>query len=238
MVAISRIKQGDLEFPDTEQALSYPNGLLAVGGDLGTNQLLQAYRRGIFPWYEEPQPVLWWSPDPRSVLFPAELRISRSLRKNMRRNHFRITSDRAFQQVLCGCAAPRHSQRGTWITDAMVHAYMALHRAGYAHSMEVWNQRGMLVGGLYGIALGRVFFGESMFNRATDASKVALVALRRELGRRGLEIVDCQVESTHLNSLGARNIARLDFEQYLPQTPAEDGPNGAWALDIEAGELV
>ncbi len=242
MVTIERIEHNSLEFPDTEQALSYPNGLLAVGGDLSTRRLLSAYRRGIFPWYEDPQPILWWSPDPRSVLFPEEINISRSLAKTLRRDRFRITTDRAFHRVLSGCAAPRARERGTWITNNMARAYMELHRSGYAHSVEVWDEQDQLQGGLYGVAMGSVFFGESMFSRSSDASKVALVALTRVMGRHGFKVIDCQVESDHLNSMGARNIPRVDFEDYLPQTgePGEGiEPYGApWDLDIRAGELV
>ena len=202
MVTIERISRNSLEFPDTQQALSYPNGLLAVGGDLSVQRLLRAYQRGIFPWYEDPQPILWWSPDPRSVLFPAEIRISRSLARTLRRNRFTITADTAFHRVLAGCASPRARERGTWITNSMARAYMELHRAGYAHSIEVWDQA-QLQGGLYGVARGRVFFGESMFSRVSDASKVALVALARMLADKGMEVIDCQVESAHLNSMGA-----------------------------------
>lgn len=212
MVTIERINRNSLEFPDTQQALSYPNGLLAVGGDLSIQRLLRAYQRGIFPWYEDPQPILWWSPDPRSVLFPEEIRISRSLAKTLRKNRFTVTTDTVFHRVLAGCAAPRARERGTWITNSMARAYMELHRAGFAHSIEIWDRQ-QLQGGLYGVALGRVFFGESMFSRVGDASKVALVALGRIMRKRGFDIIDCQVESAHLNSMGARNIARLDFEQ-------------------------
>ena len=153
MVTIERINRESLDFPATEHALSYPNGLLAVGGDLSVQRLLQAYQRGIFPWYEDPQPILWWSPDPRSVLFPDELNISRSLRKAMRRDVFHVTADRAFHRVLSGCAAPRASERGTWITNSMARAYMELHRTGYAHSIEVWGDHRQLLGGLYGVVI-------------------------------------------------------------------------------------
>jgi leucyl/phenylalanyl-tRNA--protein transferase len=237
MVTIERISRNSLEFPDTQQALSYPNGLLAVGGDLSTQRLLRAYQRGIFPWYEEPQPILWWSPDPRSVLFPDEISVSRSLAKTLRKNRFRITTDTAFHRVLSGCAAPRARERGTWITNSMARAYMDLHRAGYAHSVEVWDQQ-QLQGGLYGVALGRVFFGESMFSRVSDASKVALVSLGRLMREYGHEIIDCQVESTHLNSMGARNIPRLDFEQYLAHTGSLEGSSMTWRAEWEAGELL
>lgn len=235
MVTIERINRNSLEFPDTQQALSYPNGLLAVGGDLSIQRLLRAYQRGIFPWYEDPQPILWWSPDPRSVLFPDEIRVSRSLAKTLRKNRFRVTADTVFHRVLAGCAAPRARERGTWITNSMARAYMDLHRAGFAHSIEIWDRQ-QLQGGLYGVALGRVFFGESMFSRVSDASKVALVALGHIMKLRGFEIIDCQVESSHLNSMGARNIPRLDFEQYLAQT--EDCSGELWRLEMEVGELV
>lgn len=237
MVTIQRIERGSLEFPATDEALSYPNGLLAVGGDLSVERLLCAYRHGIFPWYEEPQPILWWSPDPRSVLYPNEMRISRSLRRSFRRNGFRITADRAFHRVLAGCAAPRASQRGTWITNAMGRAYMGLHREGHAHSIEIWDRQDRLIGGLYGVAQGKVFFGESMFSDVSDASKTALVALQLLLAEHHLELIDCQVESEHLNSMGARNIPRLDFEQYLAHTQTQVSPAGPWLLDINAGEL-
>ena len=238
MVTIERINGESLEFPSTEQALSYPNGLLAVGGDLSIRRLLHAYRRGIFPWYEDPQPILWWSPDPRSVLFPDELNISRSLRRTMRRDLFHVTSDKAFHRVLSGCAAPRERERGTWITNAMGRAYMELHRSGYAHSIEVWDEHQQLLGGLYGVALGKVFFGESMFSRASDASKIALVALAQLMAEQGLQIIDCQVESSHLNSMGARNIPRLDFEDFLTHTEAVEASGGIWALELGSGELL
>lgn len=238
MVTIERINRNSLEFPDTQQALSYPNGLLAVGGDLSLQRLLRAYQRGIFPWYEDPQPILWWSPDPRSVLFPEEIAVSRSLAKTLRRNRFHLTADTAFHRVLAGCAEPRERERGTWITNNMARAYMELHRSGYAHSVEVWDDQGQLQGGLYGVSLGRVFFGESMFSRTNDASKVALVALTRMLPGLGSDIIDCQVESEHLNSMGARNIPRVDFEAYLPQTDEVEQAGSRWQLDLSSGELL
>jgi leucyl/phenylalanyl-tRNA--protein transferase len=238
MVDIQRIQREKLEFPATEQALSYPNGLLAVGGDLSIERLVEAYKQGIFPWYEDPQPILWWSPDPRSVLFPAEFKLSRSLRKTLRRGTFRISCDHAFHRVLSGCAAPRARERGTWITNSMARAYMGLHRAGHAHSIEVWDANAQLVGGLYGVVQGRVFFGESMFSRTADASKAALVALIYLMQQHGYEVIDCQVESAHMNSMGARNISRLDFEQYLEQTSVSAPDRADWQLDINAGELL
>ncbi len=197
-------------FPPVDLALPEPNGLLAVGGDLSPQRLLQAYRHGIFPWYSAGQPILWWSPDPRMVIRPDSLKISRSLRKTLRKHSFRITYDTAFDAVIEACVAPRDDQQGTWITPEMRHAYCHLHQLGYAHSVEVW-QENKLVGGLYGIALGRIFFGESMFSRATDASKVAFVHLVRALEHWHYVLIDCQVETGHLASLGAGTIARKEF---------------------------
>ena len=236
MVTIQRIDDKNLEFPATEQALSYPNGLLAVGGDLSTNRLINAYRQGIFPWYEDPQPIMWWSPDPRSVLFPDELHVSRRLRKQMRLHNYRVTTDTAFHRVVTLCAAPRSAESGTWITNSMGRAYMELHRLNYAHSVEVWDGRGQLIGGLYGVAMGAVFFGESMFSRADNASKMALVATVQLMRKRGYGIIDCQVESDHLNSLGARNIPRQDFEQYLHPRNGGEAP-APWQMEITTGEL-
>jgi leucyl/phenylalanyl-tRNA--protein transferase len=226
-------------FPDTSAALTEPNGLLAVGGDLSPARLLSAYRRGIFPWFEEPQPVLWWSPDPRSVLFPEELHISRSLRKTLRRGHFRLSVDSQFNEVMGLCGALREGDgNGTWIGREMLGAYGELHRLGYAHSVEVSNQHGALVGGLYGVALGAGFFGESMFSLETDASKVALVGLVSVLQRAGYRFIDCQIESDHLNSLGARNLARLDFERLLDQTTDTPTDSAQWNIAAESGELL
>jgi len=209
------LDEDSLTFPDPATALQVPNGLLAIGGDLRPERLLQAYRRGIFPWFEQNQPPLWWSPDPRMVLFPAELHVSRSLQRCFRRTAFTITSDRAFSSVVKGCAGPRPGAAGTWITAAMAAAYQQLHAQGYAHSVEVWNGA-KLVGGLYGVALGEVFFGESMFSHATNASKLALVHLLQALQPAGYRLLDCQVASSHLTSMGARSISRVDFMDYLP----------------------
>lgn len=228
----------DTPFPPSTEALDYPNGLLAVGGGLSESRLLAAYRRGIFPWYEAPQPVLWWTPDPRSVLFPDELHISRSLRKTLRANRFQLAIDRQFRRVMWECAKLRGDGLGTWIDEDMVAAYARLHQRGYAHSVEVLDESGALVGGLYGVALGRVFFGESMFSAVTDASKVALVALVNIARRGGLELIDCQVESAHLNSLGARNINRLDFEQRLAQTVDVETGSDIWCLPATCGDLL
>jgi leucyl/phenylalanyl-tRNA--protein transferase len=226
------------EFPPTCEALENPNGLLAAGGGLSPRRLLDAYRHGIFPWYEAPQPVLWWTPDPRSVLFPDELHISRSLRRKIRSNTLSLAVDQQFITVMRACAQLRREGTGTWIDEDMVAAYGCLHKLRYAHSVEVTDGEGALVGGLYGVALGRVFFGESMFSRATDASKVALVALVYMLKRGGFQMIDCQVENAHLNSLGARNINRLDFEQRLEQTIQVEPDRDIWQLPANCGDLL
>lgn len=203
-----------IQFPPVEQALRDPDGLLAAGGDLTPGWLLAAYRRGIFPWYGDDQPILWWSPDPRMVLFPEEIRVRRSLAKRLRNAGFEVTANRAFDAVVAACAAPRLHQPDTWITPEMHTAYGRLHALGAAHSVEVWRD-GELVGGLYGIALGPVFFGESMFSRESDASKVALVHLARAMSAGGGRLIDCQMHTDHLASLGARDIARAEFIGYL-----------------------
>lgn len=193
-------------FPDVDVALEEPNGLLALGGDLSAPRLLYAYAHGIFPWYGEDQPILWWSPDPRMVLLPAELKVSRSLRRRLRRGDYRVTTNRAFRRVVEECAAPRATQTGTWIVPEMVEAYCRLHELGHAHSVESWHD-GTLAGGLYGVAIGSVFFGESMFSREPDASKVALA----HLCELGFALIDCQLPSEHLARLGARTVPRSDF---------------------------
>ena len=224
-------------FPPTSEALEYPNGLLAAGGDLSPERLLAAYSRGIFPWFEAPQPVLWWSPDPRSVLLPANLHVSRSLRKTLRRDEFDLSVDSHFAEVMRQCAASREGQDGTWIDQSMIDAYTRLHTMGYAHSIEV-HRDGTLVGGLYGVALGGAFFGESMFSRTADASKVALVARVKLLTGAGFKLLDCQVESEHLNSLGASNLSRLDFESLLAQTVNETPADLRWQLPARCGALI
>jgi leucyl/phenylalanyl-tRNA--protein transferase len=234
---VSRLQPGD-RFPPTGEALEYPNGLLAVGGDLSVDRLLGAYRRGIFPWYEDGQPILWWTPNPRSVLFTDELHISRSLRKTLRKNNFRLTVDREFEQVMFRCGDTRSQGPGTWITQQMLSAYSQLHQLGVGHSVEVYDCRGQLVGGLYGLAQGRAFFGESMFSLQPDASKVALVALVDILLRGGFGHIDCQVESEHLNLMGAKNISRLDFEALLAQTVDKESDPGIWQLPADCGDLL
>lgn len=224
-------------FPDPDLALRDPDGLLAVGGDLATERLIAAYRQGIFPWYSDGQPILWWSPDPRAVLFPDRLKVSRSLRKTLRKRPYQVTLDRDFTGVIDRCAAPRDDGAGTWITSEMRAAYIRLHRSGYAHSVESWAD-GELVGGLYGVAIGRVFFGESMFTRRTDASKVAFVHLVRQLQEWGFELVDCQISSEHLKSLGAEEIPRGQFLTLLDDYCAEPGLPGPWTLAIEPPEVA
>lgn len=193
-----------------------PNGLLAAGGDLSADRLIEAYRHGCFPWFQEGQPILWWSPDPRTVLFPEELHVSRSLAKVMRQAHYQVTFDQDFAAVIKACAAPRLYADGTWITDSMQAAYLELHRRGHAHSVEVWSN-GELVGGLYGLAMGQLFFGESMFSRADNASKVGFATLVERLVAWGFVLIDCQVPTDYLHSFGARAIARTTFADYLRQ---------------------
>lgn len=207
------LERGD-PFPSVERALKNPNGLLAAGADLSLERLLEAYRRGIFPWYSAGQPPLWWSPDPRMVLECAGLKVSRSLSKSIRNKGYEVRVDTAFPEVLRGCSAPRQGEPGTWLGPDMSVAYARLHNAGFAHSFETWRD-GELVGGLYGVALGRMFYGESMFSRATDASKVALVKLVEVLTRRGFPLIDCQVHTPLLESLGAREIPRREFLRAL-----------------------
>ncbi len=217
-------------FPPLESALDDPNGLLAAGGDLSPGRLLAAYRLGIFPWFGEDEPILWWSPDPRMVLYPAELKVSRSLRKSLRRPDYEIRVDTAFRAVVRACAEPRAGQDGTWITPRMLAAYFTLHERGFAHSVETWRD-GELIGGLYGVAIGRAFFGESMFARATDASKLALVHLVRQLERWRFGVIDCQMRTAHLASLGAREVPRERFSRHLEQLVNYPPEPAVWAFD-------
>ena len=230
MVRLST-NSSDLRFPPVDAAS--PEGLLAVGGDLRPERLLEAYRHGIFPWYEEDQPILWWSPDPRAVLFPDKLHVPRSLDKTIRRGHFTVTLDTRFRDVMMECAGPRpqYPEGGTWITPAMIEAYTRLYEQGYAHSIETW-QEGNLVGGLYGVAIGGAFFGESMFSRATDASKVALVSLVRQLHTWGFQIFDCQQTSPHVMRLGAEEIPRRAFLNHLNAALTLPDRRGRWQFDI------
>ena len=224
-------------FPDPGYALVEPDGLLAVGGDLSPARLLNAYRQGIFPWYSEGEPILWWSPNPRMVLFPEQLKVSRSLRKTLRKGAFRVSLDSAFPDVMAGCSESRTdkdgSQSGTWITEEMKQAYITLHSIGFAHSVEVW-EGDELVGGLYGVSMGKVFYGESMFARRSDASKVGFAHLVRQLQAWDFALIDCQVHTDHLASLGAVDIPRDDFLTLLDQhcDPFE-AHQGAWRFEQE-----
>jgi leucyl/phenylalanyl-tRNA--protein transferase len=225
-------------FPAPSRALKSPNGLLAAGADLSPARLLDAYRKGIFPWFSDGDPILWWSPDPRMVLIPDEIRVSRSLAKALRNRRYEIRADSAFAEVVAACASPRRGADGTWITAPMLEAYLALHRQGYAHSVETWVD-GTLAGGLYGIAIGRMFYGESMFSRQTDASKIALVYLARQLTRWEFGMIDCQMNTPHLASLGAREIPRSEFEKRLAKLVdyGMRNPNSgppAWQFDAGA----
>ena len=215
-------------FPEPDHALPEPNGLLAAGGCLSPQRLLMAYSRGIFPWYDADTPILWWSPDPRTVLFPEALRLNRSLRKTLRRRPFALSLDQCFDAVIEQCSAPRSYSTDTWITSDMKTAYLQLHELGFAHSVEVWREE-QLVGGLYGVALGRLFFGESMFSRTSDASKTALACLCAHLHQWGFTAIDCQMPTAHLHRLGAVDLPRRDFMRLLGGCrQATDAPSGNW----------
>jgi leucyl/phenylalanyl-tRNA--protein transferase len=217
-------------FPPVAAALRDPNGLLAAGGDLSTERLLDAYARGIFPWSGDGDPLLWWSPNPRMVLWLRELHVARSLRRRLRAGGYAVTLDTAFRDVMAGCAAPRDRHDGTWITPEMMDAYGRLAALGHAHSVEVWSH-GTLAGGLYGVALGRMFYGESMFSRQPDGSKIALVFLVRQLERWGFELIDCQLSTAHLVSLGAREIPRAEFLRHVERLIGQPGVPAPWVLD-------
>jgi leucyl/phenylalanyl-tRNA--protein transferase len=223
-------------FPPVETALGDPNGLLAMGGDLSMPRLLDAYRHGIFPWFNPNEPILWWSPDPRMVLVPAEVRVTRSLAKRLRNAGFETRVDTGFLEVMRACGAPRPAAQGvagTWISPAMIAAYSRLFDAGYAHSIETWhNDR--LVGGLYGVAIGGMFYGESMFSREPDASKVALVRLARQLERWGFGLIDCQMETAHLASMGARTMPRAEFTARLAELVNLPHLSGPWTFNLDA----
>lgn len=218
------------DFPPVTKALREPDGLLAIGGCLSQSRLLNAYRHGVFPWYNPGEPILWWSPDPRLILFPDQLVISRSLRKTLRKAIFSITFDQAFNEVITACADPRKDSTGTWITTAVNSAYNQLHKAGFAHSVETW-QGDKLVGGLYGVALGQVFFGESMFHTQTGASKVAFAILVEQLQSWGYRLIDCQVHTRHLESFGARQIDRNAFIKLLDQYCDIPVKPSAWRVE-------
>ncbi len=214
MISIPWLNPYNLQFPATESALDEPNGLLAVGGDLSPERILAAYQHGIFPWFNPGDPILWWSPSPRTVIYPEQLHISKSLHKLLRKGIYRVTFDNCFENVMRACAAPRNHADGTWISEEIIASYTALHRRGLAHSVEVW-QENQLVGGLYGMALGRVFFGESMFSRADNASKFGFAHLVRQLRHWNFQLIDCQVANDHLFSLGAVEIPREEFQKIL-----------------------
>ena len=214
-------------FPPVERALRDPDGLLAASLDLTPERILDAYRHGIFPWYSEGQPVLWWSPDPRMVLVPGEIRITRSLAKVLRNRPYEVRCDSAFEAVMRACAAPRDGQPGTWISEEMISAYSALHQMGYAHSVETWVE-GTLAGGLYGMAIGRMFYGESMFSIERDGSKIALVHLARYLETQGFALIDCQMNTAHLASMGGREITRREFCGVLSESTRIGTPPGRW----------
>ncbi|MCC6917069.1 leucyl/phenylalanyl-tRNA--protein transferase [Nitrosomonas sp.] len=218
-------------FPPLKQALKEPNGLLAAGGDLSPERLISAYRQGIFPWFNSDELILWWSPDPRMVLFPQELKISRSLHKTLKKHHYQIRADSSFTGVMQACAAPREHQGGTWIHAEVIAAYTVLHQMGIAHSVETWID-GELAGGLYGVAIGKTFFGESMFSRVTDASKIALVYLAKQLENWGYGLIDCQMKTAHLMSMGAREIPRPQFAEQLNELTRLPGQNKKWLFDF------
>ena len=216
MIALPKLDGDELWFPPVEQALNEPNGLLAFGGDLRPERLLLAYQNGIFPWYQDDQPILWWSPDPRGVIFPDQIHISRSMRKVLANDRFAVRMDTAFIDVMRGCAELTPQRNGTWITPAMQRAYYELHLLGHAHSIEIWDGE-QLVGGLYGVAYGAVFFGESMFSRVPNASKAALIRLCQQLRQWGFAVIDCQLGSDHLETMGAQVIPRSEFIDLLKQ---------------------
>ncbi len=227
----------DDPLPPPETARRRPNGLLAAGGGLSVPRLVDAYGRGAFPWFSEGEPVLWWSPDPRMVLPTDAVHVSRSLARRLRRHDYQVTLDQAFGAVMRACAEPRADGPGTWITAEMLDAYEALHQAGHAHSLEVWVD-GALAGGIYGVGLGRAFFGESMFSRVTDGSKVAISWLAAQLARWQVPFIDCQVPSEHLASLGAREVSRRDFLRRLAPLVRDAGTPPSWHLDRDLSGAV
>ncbi|MCK5901887.1 MAG: leucyl/phenylalanyl-tRNA--protein transferase [Cocleimonas sp.] len=217
-----------------------PNGLLAMGGDLSTTRLINAYQSGIFPWFSPDEPIYWWCPDPRAVIYPHKIKLRRSLRKNMRNKGYRITIDHAFSEVVQACAAPRNYTDGTWITDDMYNAYLALHQHGVAHSVEIWNAQQQLVGGLYGVDTGHVFSGESMFSIERDTSKMAFIALAYQTQQWGYALIDCQIENPHLTSMGAENISRIDYLKILNGMSVLNHPKVStpeWKRNIDCVEL-
>lgn len=231
MTQIPWLDPDEDSFPPVEQALIEPDGLLAAGGDLSPQRLINAYRGGIFPWFDDQQPILWWSPDPRCVLRPDQLHLSRSLRKFIRQQHYSVTLDQDFTAVIEACAEPRSDDNGTWITEEMQQAYIELHRLGVAHSVEVWQDE-TLIGGLYGLAIGKLFFGESMFSLRSNASKVGYATLVEQLAHWGYALIDCQVHSEHMESLGAKLISRAQFVDIVAAN-IDQRPSHQWAFDSE-----
>lgn len=230
MIRIPILTPGSVQaFPPVDRALREPNGLLCAGGDLSVERLIDAYAQGIFPWYNEGEPPLWWSPDPRLVFVPAEAGPNKRLRRAFRKLDWRISADRCFGEVIRACAEPRAAAGGTWISADMIAAYVRLHRHGYAHSIEVWDAQSALIGGIYGVAIGRVFFGESMFSRRSDASKMAFFALCARLRQLGYELLDGQVESTHLLNLGGQRMPRPQFSECLRRAIGAGRKPGPWA---------
>lgn len=236
MNSLSFIDDEHMRFPSPELALSDPNGLLAIGGSLHPKRLLAAYYDGIFPWFNAEDPILWWSPDPRAIFIPGDIYISRSLMKSLRKHPWRITLNHAFADVMAGCAQPRSKQKDTWITQEIQLAYLEMHSQGYAHSLEVWLDD-RLVGGLYGMGVGQVFCGESMFHRTTDASKIAMLALHRHLQRSGYKLLDAQIMNPHLHSLGAKEVSRSEFLTLLKRYRDEPVSEHCWlAREVLIGE--
>lgn len=219
------------QFPPVGQALSSPNGLLAAGGDLSASRLIDAYRHGIFPWFNSDEPILWWSPDPRMILIPDQFRVSTSLNKVLRKHQFEVTFDQDFEQVMRCCAAPRERANGTWISEDIIAAYCELHRIGHAHSVEVYKD-GKLAGGVYGVNLGRMFYGESMFSNVSNGSKIALAHLAKQLARWQFGMIDCQMSTSHLTSLGAHEIPRSKFIEHL-QELIHCEPQLNWQFDAD-----
>ena len=226
----------DTAFPHPSSALDEPNGLLAAGGDLSAQRLISAYRQGIFPWFSEEDPILWWSPNPRCVLFPEDIHISRSMRKWMRRSSLTFTFDQAFHRVIASCASLRQETTGTWISPEIESAYIELHKQGIAHSVEVWDED-TLVGGLYGLAMGKLFFGESMFSTQENTSKVAFMALAKQLSLWDYPLIDCQVHNPHLASLGATDIPRTQFLDYIDRY-ADQTNQPPWAFEFDLASLT
>ena len=238
-INIPWLDQNDPEalFPPAESALKDPEGLVAAGGDLESTRLLRAYHQGLFPWYEEDQPILWWSPNPRGILYPKNFIVHKSLLRKIKNNPWRISYDKAFLEVMKACAEPRNNSRSTWITHDMIQAYVKLHESKQAHSLEVWDEENNLIGGVYGISIGTIFFGESMFCKITDASKVALLYLSAYLDTWGYKVIDTQLPSPHLSSLGGSKMSRHNYLKMLPKLTHQTSSSHAWLADPEINML-